>query len=505
MKGPRSHKSSRSAIADGAVAASPSKKRQRLVTATTQKTHSRRHIMGKLGTSAWMSMSGELRGEHGLSNPDYLSTSQSQLSLDATSQQSTEFIEKMENMMSKFSQGSSYSIADHEFLLPSSEGTRDGFASSAPIGFKPRLNFYSQDSACSVETTPIDTSGDSFDVFGARANGSLRIDVPHSSFETSESDAGPCKQNSFASKLASEEAHAAPLEKESSKDSPNPFLPQASRRASTFAAAVTPRDTSVFSSRYEREFTLGCGAFAEVSVARNRLEGTLYAVKRVRAHISNDRMKRRVLHEVHALSVLRGCPCAIQYFDSWFDQGNLYICTELCLKENLLSFLSYGGLLTLGLGFFESGPSEALSAGTPRFSVLSFDEYECSTGRGGGSQRQINATGGGIRGLHRNLSTASGGASFETPPPGGYKISEQLAWIIIEDIGAALAFMHLNGIAHLDIKPGNIFIAPSSYFELEALYSRLRSVTEYTREHYLHLIELEPKLVARHWRLKLGE
>jgi len=197
----------------------------------------------------------------------------------------------------------------------------------------------------------------------------------------------------------------------------------------------------------------------------------------------------------------------MQYFDSWVDSSHLWICTELCLKETLMSFLTYGRMLAMGMRFFDQSSADlnGVPSATPRFSAISYDEYELSQQGVSLSQRRQRPAVPGPYALHRNLSTASnGGASLETPPPGGYAISEGLAWVILESVGAALAFMHGNNIAHLDVKPGNVLIGASSYFELEALYGRLRSVTEYSREHFEHLAELEPKLVSGQWKLKLG-
>ncbi len=54
------------------------------------------------------------------------------------------------------------------------------------------------------------------------------------------------------------------------------------------------------------------------------------------------------------------------------------------------------------------------------------------------------------RELHRNISTGSTGSAcgvgFDFTTPGGYKISEALAWVIIESIGEALSFIHDKGI-----------------------------------------------------------
>lgn len=441
----------------------------------------------------------------------------SELSVESGFSQST-FIEKMENfsMAGKYSQ-SSY---DGEFMC--SEDTRSGWSVMSST-IRPRLNFNSQasqGSGYSTETIPADVSRDEFDVFGGGevsmlvppygqgSNSSAHV-AKHDQTRPEDRDKHIFKEPMDSMSVGS---FSAPASTGALKPVQNPFLPPVERRPQLFGAP--PRDRSTFDSKFDREFTVGSGAFAEVIVARNRLEGTIYAVKRVRAVITGERMQRRILHEVYALSVLRGCPHIVQYFDSWVDSANLWICTELCLKETLMSFLTYGKILAAGPSFFDQlGANLGDAAATPRLATLSFDEYEASQSSGvpaaGISLSQLkqmqNAAAGGPYSLHRNLSTTStGGPGFEAPAPGGYAVSEELAWVVIESIGSALAFIHANGIAHLDVKPGNIFIGVSSYFELESLYGRLRNVSEYTRDHYEHLADLEPKLVSRKWKLKLG-
>lgn len=58
---------------------------------------------------------------------------------------------------------------------------------------------------------------------------------------------------------------------------------------------------------------------------------------------------------------------------------------------------------------------------------------------------------------------------------------------------------------HLDVKPANIFIAPSSYMEVESLFTHLKSVKEFSYDHLAHLSDLEPKLISGAWKLKLGD
>ena len=448
------------------------------------------------------------------SSLDMLTNGNSQISVVEDTSQST-FIEKMRgiNMSTAQSQNSFPVAPDASFLHTCGEGTVDSWEDSISAGFKPRLHFFnSQESGYSSETVRTEVSRDGFNVFGggdgsmlAPSDGSML--APSAGNHSNYAAPPPRAQNNLPLHCITTSVFNDPFESKSASakkalvSSRNPFIdPIHRKRPPMTGMSVSPEETNLFETKFEREFTVGTGAFSEVCVARNRVEGTIYAVKRVRAVITGERVHQRLLHEVYALSVLRGCPSTIQYFDSWVDDGHLWICTELCLKETLRSFLTYGKLLAMGTKFFELR-SDCIDSATPRFSAVSYDEYEAHSQTRSDSMDGI----GKPYSLHRNLSTASnGGPAMETPLPGGFEISEQLAWVILESMGKALDFMHSNNIAHLDIKPGNIFIAVSSYFELESLYGRLRDVTEYTLEHYQHLSELEPKLISGQWKIKLG-
>lgn len=83
---------------------------------------------------------------------------------------------------------------------------------------------------------------------------------------------------------------------------------------------------------FEQEGILGEGTFATVFKARRRLDGCLYAVKKVTRCLSTANAKRVALQEVCVLAALQGCPRIIRYFGCWIEDSHLWIQTELCLK-----------------------------------------------------------------------------------------------------------------------------------------------------------------------------
>lgn len=89
--------------------------------------------------------------------------------------------------------------------------------------------------------------------------------------------------------------------------------------------------------RLEREFceisVIGKGQFSTVLRATNCIDRCVYAVKKT-TQISGHALYRGQLREVFALANVSmqaaRCPNIVRYFSSWFQDGRLYIQTELC-------------------------------------------------------------------------------------------------------------------------------------------------------------------------------
>jgi serine/threonine protein kinase len=95
-------------------------------------------------------------------------------------------------------------------------------------------------------------------------------------------------------------------------------------------------------SRFRNEFTevelIGKGSFSDVFKVRNRIDGQYYAVKRLKKQCSNDSEKKTCEREASILSLLShrsdhfpDLSChIIRYYSSWFEEGRLFLQTELC-------------------------------------------------------------------------------------------------------------------------------------------------------------------------------
>lgn len=96
--------------------------------------------------------------------------------------------------------------------------------------------------------------------------------------------------------------------------------------------------------RYNWDFIeegeLGRGVHSSVFVARHRLDGSLYAIKKLYAHLDEERPTFIDVKEVCANVALKGCPNLVQYFGSWIEDNHLWIQMELCLRVNLDIFVN---------------------------------------------------------------------------------------------------------------------------------------------------------------------
>lgn len=101
------------------------------------------------------------------------------------------------------------------------------------------------------------------------------------------------------------------------------------------------KDRPRFITDFEVEYMLGEGAFSTVFCVRNRYDGMLYALKRLKTQFDEtDETKQSLaMREVCALAVLSSCPQIIRYYGSWLEEGYLYIQTELCLQKSFDVFV----------------------------------------------------------------------------------------------------------------------------------------------------------------------
>lgn len=75
---------------------------------------------------------------------------------------------------------------------------------------------------------------------------------------------------------------------------------------------------------------IGSGDFADVYQAKSFVDGQYYAIKRTSMPFTSRSDRMRKLQEVRNHQMLPSHPNCVRYYDSWEEDGFLYIQTELC-------------------------------------------------------------------------------------------------------------------------------------------------------------------------------
>lgn len=166
-----------------------------------------------------------------------------------------------------------------------------------------------------------------------------------------------------------------------------------------------------YMTNFHQEAILGEGTFSMVFKARKRLDGCLYAIKKLKSRISREAEGDAQMKEVCALAALQGCEHIVRYYSCWIEDSQLWIQTELCLPITL-------DIYVLGM------PRQKAPTGSNSFTALSQDGF-------GNPSEAVVTT---IEGLD---------TSFW---PSGEPIPEHVAWIGLKTVAEALDYMHMRGI-----------------------------------------------------------
>ena len=192
-----------------------------------------------------------------------------------------------------------------------------------------------------------------------------------------------------------------------------------------------PQPVTSMADSFDVLSTLGRGNFADVYKVRSRLNGQLYAVKRVRQQFRGKRDREAALAEVRTMQRLQSHMASsalseqqqrranyyslylLFFFQAWQEEGHFYCQTELCCRDTCREMM-------------DTIRSQWLVAKTM---YPSLDKLPAPT------------------------SASSSAGSDDV----GRLMPEDAIWKICHDVGAGLSYIHSHGVVHNDIKPSNIF------------------------------------------------
>ena len=205
-------------------------------------------------------------------------------------------------------------------------------------------------------------------------------------------------------------------------------------------------------SRYETDFReirqLGRGAFGRVVLAVNRLDGREYAIKTVRMATKSGgpvspAAAARVLREVATLSRLEH-NAVVRYNQAWIEEA-----TET------------GGKREARRSSVEDSSDEADAWGATEETSSERISTSLDVTRAGRASRDSRgpSTPGALN-LHIQMEYCRANLRdvLDRESAAGVEVDEERAWAWMRQVLEGLAHIHAQGIAHRDLKPGNIFV-----------------------------------------------
>lgn len=249
---------------------------------------------------------------------------------------------------------------------------------------------------------------------------------------------------------------------------------------------------------FEQEGIMGEGSFSTVFKSRSRLDGCVYAIKKLKRKMTSTNAKMVALKEVCALAALSDCPRLVRYYGCWIEDSHLWIQTELCLKITLDIFVSqassklppFKNTSDFSVSSFDSVNLSLLSPSDDmKIPKEEEEDYRCDPVVFLSCPKTLDfrcediTLGAGVDVIDReapktpktpcsfvinsnedNIDNGSFNSPVREEGRGiGNQFPEELGWIIAKQVSEALEYMHRKGVAHLDIRPSNIFIGSGDH------------------------------------------
>jgi eukaryotic translation initiation factor 2-alpha kinase 4 len=237
-------------------------------------------------------------------------------------------------------------------------------------------------------------------------------------------------------------------------------------------------------SRYANDFTemgrLGKGGFGEVVKARNKLDGGIYAVKKIK---QASQLLDQVISEVMVLNRLNH-PYVVRYFGAWIEEDasgavledsttESEIATEPITEEGELEGprMDFGYQSTGGLDFISSAGYPQIEFGEDSESDVEVDEddQEDRFEKGHAAPESSQAIANGNLRLRKTRSDSRRASStlyIQMEYCERHTLRDLIrktmttddCWRYVRQITEGLAHIHGLGIIHRDLKPDNIFL-----------------------------------------------
>lgn len=268
------------------------------------------------------------------------------------------------------------------------------------------------------------------------------------------------------------------------------------------------KERSRYITDYEEVSLLGEGAYSTVIAARHRIDGCLYAIKRIKMRIQSENHFKSLAREVCAYSSLRGHRGLVSYHTSWVEDQQLYMQLELCplgsLEDLIAKQPGRTSVLRTALLPYPTQTARIPDTQSPRFPDMDrnrSDSYASCVSYVDSSAPEVVSPGSGT-------------------PQG---VREGLAWLLLQELGSVLHYLHSNGMVHLDIRPANVFMTaavgymdpvplpgqvpfPGSTVPVPGLFQAVTSGTPYSPHKTENIREMvEQRLLDGQYIVKLGD